>query len=609
MTFTKRQISPFNPTENTRTMGKGIRAAVLFLLSVLVLMGILGGRLFYLQVVEGDRNQQLAENNRIRLIAKPPERGRLFDRKGNILASSRLAHVVYLWPIAQPKDKWQPTINRLAKLIGVPAQTITDKLEQEGYNSPNLVRVSAAISPKLVTVLSEHSLELTGVKVEPEAVRYYPNGDVAAHVLGYTGELTAKELSRLREKGYRPGDLIGKSGVEYAFESQLRGEWGGQQVEVDAFGKVLRILGQKPPKAGNAVKMTIDLDLQKAVEKILGEQQGGIVAMNPNNGEVLAMVSHPAFDPNLFSGKISEATWKRLQEKDHPFVNRVLQVYPPASTFKVVTMTAALETNKFGTNDVLATYPYLDVGDFQFWDHNLAGFGTIGFSEAMAYSSNTFFGQVGMRVGEKDLAAWARKYGYGEYSGLEIKEEETKGTVPDAEWKQKVIGEPWYVGNTLNMSVGQGDVQANLVQVSMMTSAVGNGGFKIRPHFLLENNDAKEWRQSLNISPTNLAALQKSLRSVFDIGTASTLNSQEIVMAGKSGTAQDPPRLNHAWFTVYAPYQNPEIVVTVFAENAGGGGGSAVAAPLAVQTIEAYVKIKKMPNSPKNPPVPTVNAD
>ena len=175
MTFTQRQISPFNPTENTRTMGKGMRAAILFLLSVLVLIGILGGRLFYLQLIEGDRNQQLAENNRIRLIAKPPERGRLFDRKGNILASSRLAHVIYLWPIAQSKDKWQPIINRLAGLIGVSAQTITDKLEQEGYNSPSLVRVSTSISPKLVTVLSEHSLELPGVKVEPEAVRYYPN--------------------------------------------------------------------------------------------------------------------------------------------------------------------------------------------------------------------------------------------------------------------------------------------------------------------------------------------------------------------------------------------------------------------------------------------------
>ena len=605
MTFTQKRISPFNPTENTRTMGKGLRAAILFLLGVLVLIGVLGGRLFYLQLIEGDRNQQLAENNRIRLIAKPPERGRLFDRKGNIFASSRLAHVVYLWPIAQPKEKWQTTINRLAELMDVSAQTITDKLEQEGYNSPNLVRVSTAISPKLVTLLSEHNNELPGVKVEPEAVRYYPNGDVAAHVLGYTGELTAEELPKLREKGYRPGDVIGKAGVEYAFENMLRGEWGGQQVEVDAFGKVLRILGQKLPKAGSAVKLTLDLDLEKAVEKILGDQQGGIVAMNPNNGEILAMVSHPAFDPNLFSGKISDAVWKRLQEKDHPFVNRTLQVYPPASTFKVVTMTAALESKTFTTNDVLGTYPYLDVGGFQFWDHNKAGFGTIGFSEAMAYSSNTFFGQVGMRVGEKSLAEWSHKYGYGEYSGIEIKEEETKGTVPDPEWKQKVVGEPWYVGNTLNMSIGQGDVQANLLQVSMMTSGVANGGFKIRPHLLLEDNDAKESRQSLNISPVNLEALQKSLRSVFDFGTASSLNSAEIVMAGKSGTAQDPPRPNHAWFTVYAPFEKPEIVVTVFAENAGGGGGSAIAAPLAVQTIEAYMQIKKQPNSPNNLPIPT----
>ena len=171
MSFTQRQNSPFNPAENTRSMGKGLRPAILFLLGVLVLIGILGGRLFYLQLIEGDRNQQLAENNRIRLIAKPPERGRLFDRKGNIFASSRLAHVVYLWPIAQPKEKWGEIINRLAELMNVPPQTITDKLEQEGYNSPNLVRVSTAISPKLVTVLSEHSLELTGVKVEPEAVR------------------------------------------------------------------------------------------------------------------------------------------------------------------------------------------------------------------------------------------------------------------------------------------------------------------------------------------------------------------------------------------------------------------------------------------------------
>ncbi|MDX2254171.1 MAG: penicillin-binding protein 2 [Pseudanabaenaceae cyanobacterium bins.39] len=604
MTFTQRQTSPFNPTENTRTMGKGMRAAVLFILSVVVLLGLLGGRLFYLQLVEGDRNQQLAENNRIRLIAKPPERGRIFDRKGNILASSRLAHVVYLWPIAQPKEKWPPIIERLAKLIDVPAQTIIDKLEQEGYNSPNLVRVSSAISPKLVTAISEHIRDLPGVQVEPEAVRYYPNGDIAAHVMGYTGEITAEELPQLREKGYRPGDVLGKAGVEYAFEELLHGQWGGQQVEVDAFGKVLRVLGQKPPQPGNAVKLTMDLNLQRAVENILGDRQGGVVAMNPNNGEILAMVSHPAFDPNLFSGRISEAVWQRLQEKDHPFVNRVLQVYPPASTFKVVTMAAALESKSFAPGDVLPTYPYLDLGGIQFWDHNKAGFGTIGFSEAMAYSSNTFFGQVGIRVGERTLAEWSHKFGYGEYSGIELKAEETKGTVPDPEWKKKVIGEPWYVGNTVNMSIGQGDVQANLLQVSMMTAAVANGGDRIKPHLLLEDNVARDFRRSLNLSPSTLSALRQALRSVFEFGTAASLNSSEIIMAGKSGTAEDPPRPNHAWFTAFAPYDNPEIVVTSFAENAGGGGGSAIAAPLVVQTIEAYMKLKNQPNVPISPPMP-----
>jgi penicillin-binding protein 2 len=286
-------------------------------------------------------------------------------------------------------------------------------------------------------------------------------------------------------------------------------------------------------------------------------------------------------------------------------VNRVLQVYPPASTFKVVTMAAALESKSYSPNDVLPTYPYLDLGGFQFWDHNKAGFGTIGFYEAMAYSSNTFFGQVGMRIGEKNIAEWSHKFGYGEYSGIELKAEETKGTVPDPAWKQKVIGEPWYIGNTVNMSIGQGDVQANLLQVGMMTASVANGGFKIRPHLMLEDNDAKEWRQSLNISPTNLAALQKSLRAVFEFGTASSLSVADVTMAGKSGTAEDPPRPNHAWFTLYAPYEKPEIVVTAFAENAGGGGGSAIAAPLAVQTVEAYMKVKKQPNAPNNPSIST----
>jgi penicillin-binding protein 2 len=606
MTLTPTKPSVTLPTDSTRTVGRGMRVAVMFIVSVVVLLGILGSRVGYLQLIEGDRNRQLAENNRIRLIAKAPERGRIFDRKGNIFATSRLAHAVYLWPIAQTKDKWPTTIARLAELMEVPPSKIMEKLELEGYNSPNLVRVAAAISPKLVTRLSEHIRELNGVKVDPEAVRYYPNGDVAAHVLGYTGELTAEDLKDRREKGYRPGDIMGKAGVEDAFEPMLRGEWGGQQVEVDAMGKVLRILGQKPPQPGNSVRLTLDLDLQKAAEAALGDIKGSIVAMNPNNGEILAMVSHPAFDPNVFSGKISEATWKRLQSEDHPFVNRALQAYPPASTFKIVTMTAGIESKVFSATDVLATYPYLDVGGFQFWDHNKAGFGTIGFSEAMAYSSNTFFGQVGRRVGERSLAEWSRKYGFGAHTGVELVREEAEGLVPDPEWKLKVVKEPWFEGNTINMSIGQGDVQANLVQVGMMVSVPANGGYLVKPHLLLEDTAAKEWRKSLNLAPTTLEALRQALRAVFQIGTASALNSEEIAMAGKSGTAEDPPRPNHAWFTVYAPFENPEIAVTAFAENAGGGG-STIAGPIAVKVIQAYMKIKAQPISPNNPPVPSLN--
>jgi penicillin-binding protein 2 len=592
----------YRPTQPARTVGKGAKAAILFVLSIVMLIGILGGRVFYLQLVEGEHNRQLAENNRIRLVAKPPERGRIFDRKGNILASSRLAHAVYLWPIAQPKEKWPVVVDRLAKYLKVPAKDILAKLDAEGYNSPNLVRVSSSVSPSLVTVLVEHSSELTGVKVEPEAVRYYPNGDIAAHVLGYTGELTAEELKILRSQGYRPGDVIGKAGIEDAFESTLRGEWGGQQVEVDALGKVLRVLGQQLPKPGQPVRLTLDLDLQKAAENVLGERKGAIVVLNPTNGEVLAMVSHPNFDPNMFSGRISQATWDAVQARDHPFLNRSLQVYPPASTFKVVTMAAALESKQYKPEDTLATYAYLDLGGFQFWDHNKAGFGVIGFSEAMAYSSNTFFGQVGRRLGEKQLAEWSQRFGFGGASGIELAREESKGNVPNPEWKRKMVGEGWFIGDTINMSIGQGDVQANLVQVSMMTAAVANGGYLIRPHLGLEDAEARQWRKSLDLQPSTLNALRKALRAVFEFGTGSSLTAGDVAMAGKSGTAEDPPRPNHAWFTLFAPYDQPEIVVTAFAENAGGGGSS-VAGPMAAKVVEAYSNLKKQPPNSTNTPM------
>jgi penicillin-binding protein 2 len=592
------------PKKGDRTVGRGWRVVALALVCVVMLLGILGSRLAYLQVIRGDRHRQLAENNRIRLVPKAPERGRILDRNGKILATSRLSHGVYLWPVAQPPDQWQQVLSRLAPLLNVSVSDLTAKLEREGYNSPMLVRVGTGLKPEQVTLLMEHHQELPGVRVEPESVRHYPDGALLAHVLGYTGEITETELTQRRrdagtiprEKAYRLGDIVGKMGAEAAFESQLRGSWGGEQVEVDALGKVVRVLGQKLPRAGTAVRLTIDRALQQAAAEILGDRRGGIVALNPQNGEILAMVSYPTYDPNIFSGRVSAAAWQKLQSSGRPFLNRTLQVYPPASTFKVVTMTAGLESGKFSPNDLLGTYPYLDIGGFQFWDHNRAGFGTIGFREAMAYSSNTFFGQVGQRVGERTLAEWARKYGFGTASGIELASEEERGTVPDPEWKLKVLKEPWYAGNTINMSIGQGDVQASPLQVTVMSAIVANGGYVVRPHLNLEDAKARQWRRSLTMKPDTVRALQQSMRAVFEIGTAAGLGSLPVAIAGKSGTAEDGDRPNHAWFTLYAPYEKPEIVITAFGENAGGGGSS-VAGPMAVQTLEAYLRLRQ-PNPP-----------
>jgi penicillin-binding protein 2 len=592
MTLTQKQNPTISQQSNPRTVGQGMQAVLLFMISAGILLGGLGGRLVYLQLLQGDRNRQLAENNRIRLIPKPPDRGRLLDRRGKLMATSRLAHVVYLWPTAQPKEKWPATIAKLSKLMGVSVKELTQKLEQEGYGSPNLVRVSGAISPKLVTRLAENGRDLPGVQIDPESVRYYPNGDVAAHLLGYTGELTPDELKALRQKGYRSGDVIGKAGVEWAFESKLRGEWGGQQVEVDAAGKVIRVLGQKYPKPGKGVHLTIDLDLQKAAEASLGNLQGGLVAMNPKTGEVLAMVSRPTFDPNVFSTRISEAVWKRLQAKDHPFVNRTLQGYPPASTYKIITTTAGLESKKFGPDDILDTFPYLEVGGIQFWDHNNAGFGAIGFTEALAYSSDTFFYQVGRRIGVETLAAWSHKFGFGSHTGIELRDEESEGLVPDPAWKVKTLKEQWYEGNTINMSIGQGDLQANLLQVAMMAAVPANGGYLVRPHLFLDDPSSKVWRKDLNLAPSTIDVLRRGLRAVVTSGTAQHLNTDTVAIAGKSGTAEDPPRPTHTWFVAYAPAENPEIVVVVFGENSGGGGG-ATAGPRVLKVIEAYFKLKQ----------------
>ena len=586
------QSSSLDNQVKTRTVGRSYQSLIVMLIISLTLVGALGSRLAYLQLVEGKRNRELAENNRIRLMPKQPERGNIFDRKGRILASSRLARSVYLWPFVNKEAHWPKTRQRLAKILDIPEPDIQKRVE--AGNSSTLVRIARDISPEQITALEESRNQLEGVSVDIEALRMYPNGELAAHVLGYTGELNDIELYKRHQEGYRIGDIVGQMGAEYAFESALRGTWGGQQVEVDGRGQIVRILGEKPSQPGKNVQLTLDLELQKAAEAVLGENKGSIIAMDPRNGAILAMVSRPAFDPNIFSSRIDRETWRKVQAKDHPFVNRSLQAFPPASTFKIVTTAAALESGKFSPDTVLQTYPAIRVGGIWFADWNRAGFGPLGFVGAMKWSSDTFFYQVGMRVGGPKLIEWTKKFGFGKETGFELKKEEVAGLVPDNDWKLKRLKYEWTIGDTVNMSIGQGFLQTTPLQVAVMFAVPANGGYRVQPHILKDNEEAKNWRESLNMKPKTVEVLHKGLRATITTGTGKALNVPTIPpAAGKSGTSEvGHGKKVHTWFGAYAPEDKPEIVVVAFGEHSGGGGGS-FAAPKVLKVLEAYFKQKE----------------
>ncbi len=578
--------------KTSRTMGRRYQALVLFLLTSLALLGGVGSRLAYLQLVEGTRNSQLAENNRIRLVPKRPARGTIFDRNGKILAGSRLSRSVSLWPIAVSREEWPPVIERLANILDIPPDEIQRRLEQAGYDSIESVPLTLGITPAQVIAIAEYSDQLPGVRIEAEAVRNYPSGDMAAHVLGYTGEMDDSELAARSDEGYRLGDFTGKMGAESAFESRLRGEWGGQQVEVDSAGRVVGILGSKPAISGQDVQLTLDLELQRAAEDALGDTTGTLIALDPRNGAVLAMVSRPAFDPNIFTTNITDAQWAQLQSARFPFLNRSLQSYPPASTFKIVTAAAAIESGNYSPNAVLPTYPYVTSGGIQFWDWNRAGFGSLGFPGALSMSSNTFFYQTAMRMGEQPLIQWSRRFGFGQRTGIELGSEESAGLVPDEAWKEAELGEGWYQGDTITMAIGQSFMQATPLQIAVMFSIIANGGYDITPHLLKDGNQPTRG-EPIGLSEGSLRVIRQGLREGVVRGTGRAGGSANMpAVAGKSGTAQAPPYQNHAWFGAFAPYEDPEIVVVGFGEHAGSGGG-ALMAPKTREVMEAYFQLQQ----------------
>ncbi|QCS50148.1 penicillin-binding protein 2 [Picosynechococcus sp. PCC 11901] len=581
--------------ESGRTVGRGVRPwGIMFAVS-LALLGGIGSRLAFLQLVKGDELRQTARNNSVRIAPKPPIRGNMFDRHGKVLATTKLAHAVYVWPVARTRPDWPKTKQLLSQLVGIAPAEIEKRLESQDIYATEPLAIARNLTLAQVTAIEEHHQTLAGVEVIIEPVRYYPEGDTASHVLGYTRELTPEEFETRQAEGYRLQDYIGKLGLEASLESRLRGEWGGQEIQVDRDGRFVKILGEKPAQAGEDLRLTLDAELQKVAQRVLGRRKGAIVALDPRNGDVLAMASYPNFDPNIFSDRISPEKWAAVTAQGDPFINRAIRGFPPASTFKVVTAAAGMESGKYPANTVLSTSPYLAAAGVRFYEWNRAGFGAAGYVKAMAWSSNTFFGQVGRGVGGETLIDWSRRFGFGSPTGIELNEE-TSGLIPDDDWTQERLDRPWNVGDTVNMSIGQGLTLATPLQVAQMFAVTANGGYLVQPHLVQTDTPVKT---SLNMAPSTLETIRQGLRAVVTNGTGTVLNIPGIpTAAGKSGTAEAPPRENHAWFGAFAPYDEAEIVVVAFAEHSGGGGGS-VAGPMVRDVMAAYFELKEKAENPE----------
>jgi len=548
---------------------------VVLLVVVLLFSGAMVARLMWLQILHGRENLALADENRIRLVPRNPMRGRILDHDGRVLASSRLTYNLYIQPRLVSDGQWPGLRDRLASLVGVPAAEL-DRQRRAGRNNEGYrIELAGNLRPDQVLRFREQAPNLAGAEVDVDYLRAYPYGSLAAHVLGYTSSVTAEEYDKLAEKGYRVQDRIGRSGVERVFESTLRGEWGGQQLEVNAAGQVQRVLGDKQARAGKDLRLTLDLELQKTAERALdGVRKGAIIAMDPQTGAIRAMASRPTFDPNIFSTGPTTAQWNDLSRPEAPMLNRAFQGFPPASTFKVVTTIAGIESGALPANGTLPTMNSFCYYGQCYADHG--AFGAIGYPFALAVSSNSFYYQLGLKVGPDQLFQAARRLGYGSLTGVELSNEETEGLLGDAAWKQRVLGEPWTPVDTITSAIGQGAVTVTPIQMARLYGAIANGGWLVTPH-LVEKPTKRVW---LGLRPDTLRVLRKGLRDVVTEGTGKVLNDPSLPpVAGKTGTGEDPPRPDHAWFGGYAPADKPSLVIVAFGENSGGYGGT-VAAPM-----------------------------
>jgi penicillin-binding protein 2 len=600
---------------------RGIKFAVSTEKKMNVLLGIISLvffgvflKLFYLQILNYPYYRGLSDTNSLRLITARAPRGIITDRNGEILATNVPAYSLYVIP-ADLKGSGSSLV-RLSQILDEPLSALELMVESRKQRRKfEPIRLQTHLDEKLIAQIEENRVRLPGVYVQLEPERYYPHGELASHILGYIGEISEEDLTRLRENGYSVGAVIGKKGIERVYDQVLRGEDGGVQIEVDASGVQRRTLAYKKPVQGQTLQLSIDWKVQELAEKLLGNEIGSIVVTNPQTGEILALVSHPNFDPNEFVSGISFKDWnKLLKDKNHPLENRAIQgQYPPGSIFKLVTTLGALED---GVIDFQKVFLCRGIFWYKTWPYRCwrtSGHGWVNLERAIIESCDIFFYQLGLLVKIDKIYSVAKDMGLGNKTKVDL-DAEVSGLVPNPQWKESTQHVPWFPGNTIQMSIGQGYLLTTPLQMLDVTSGLAMNGKIYQPHLIYKVVDQNTGRTVFEKQPETLkeskidqkylsfikATMEKVISS--ETGTGKKARIKGVRVAGKTGTSENPHGDNHAWFTAFAPAEDPKVAIIVMVEN--GGEGGVVSAPIAKRLMEQTLGLDVTPWQTPTPVVP-----
>src|SRR5215204_1215229 len=604
-----------------RTSPLALRISILTGLAVAI-FAVLFLRLWYVQILSGDKYRTEANDNRIREIRVQAPRGDILDRNGKVMVANRTELAVEVSPedLPDPGRTRSRELHQLATVTGMTTREINHALKSPERAAPGgPVILKKGLGVDKVYYLRENQSSFPGVTVERVFSREYKDGVTGAHLFGNVGEVTAEQLKEPRYAGLHQGDQVGQSGIEYEYDRFLRGKPGTDRVQVDALGRPTEQLRSKPAEASNDVRLTVDESLQSYAEGALGTfgLPGAFVAMNAQNGEILALGSAPTFDPSIFTHPITQSEYHALTSRrtDAPLANRAIQgLYPTGSTFKAITATAALQNHLISPNTIFNDTGSLKIDANQTL-HNAgdAVNGPIDMSDALKVSSDIYFYSLGMKAkaskGGGMIQNWARQYGLGEKSGIDLPAE-VDGLLPNPAWRNRLYQEhltdrPWSVGDNINLAVGQGDLEADPLQMAVAYAALGNGGKVLTPHLgddvesatgrVIEEIRPADRRQ-IHIAPMTRNTIMTGLtRAAMEPGGTSypIFGHFPFAVAGKTGTAQRPNQPDQSWYIALAPAKDPQIVVAVTIER--GGFGVDTAAPVAARMLERYFHVPITP--------------